>query len=269
MTKTQTDSASAQPETLDVLELLYMLTRSGRTGVLCVQRELEFKGGEEFRAWLHTGRIRQMEFGTLVGVEALAELVSDSRGRFHFDEGAVYSGPHPDPQVDLDMDTLAMDILVGTPLPEVLFAGPARASSPQRLAQLPLTVQQQQTLAGVEAGLPLNELADDPETSHFLARLIWLGLLVPRKSRVARLTVGATRQVKGRVIIDEIILRRWQDDLGTSVKQVAVRDAQNIVYTLPVMPGPLAGVSLLLPPELLIATRLNVGDTVLVQPFID
>jgi hypothetical protein len=243
-------------ETFDFLELLYMLSESRRTGVLRVYRDLEFQ------AWLQEGRVMDLQFGTLKGVSALAELLSDPRGRFNFEEGQV----HPNPHLDADIDVVAMEALAELPVPELLLQGPARLSSPERVARMPWTLRQADILRDVEAGTPLKELALDPEARQMLSRLARLGLLLARKSRVARLTVVVTREVKRVAVIDETILRRWREDLGRHVKHIAVRDPQNVVHVLPVTVGLTAGAQLMLPPELLVRTRLHVGDAVLVQP---
>ena len=193
---------------------------------------------------------------------ALSDLLADPRGRFNFEEGLI----HPDPHLDADIDSVAMEALADLPTPELLLQGAARINSPERVARMPWTLQQERILQDVESGTPLRELSRDPEALQMLSRLVRLGLLVPRKSRVARLTVAVTRQVKGVAVIDETILRRWRDDLGRHVSHIALRDAQNIVHTLPVTLGATAGTQLMMPPELLVRTQLHVGDAVLVQP---
>ncbi len=243
-------------ETFDFLELLYMLAESRRTGVLRVYRD------GEFQAWMQDGRIRHLEFGHRKGVAALTNLLSDPRGRFNFDEGQV----HPDPHLDADIDSVAMEALADLPTPELLLQGPAKINSSERVARMPWTMKQERVLQDVESGTPLRELVHDSEALQMLSRLVRLGLLVPRKSRVARLTVAVTRQVKGVAVIDETILRRWRDDLGRHVSHIALRDSQNIIHTLPVTVGTTAGTQLMMPPELLIRTQLHVGDAVLVQP---
>ena len=210
-------------ETFDFLELLYMLSESRHTGVLRVYRD------HEFQAWLQEGRVIHLEFGLLRGVLALANLLSDPRWRFNFEEGLI----HPDPRLDTDIDVLAMEALAELPVPELLLRGPARISSPERVARMPWTLRQENILRDVESGTPLNELAGDPDALQMLSRLARLGLLVPRKSRVARLTVAVTREVKRVAVIDETILRRWRDDLGRHVQHIAVRDPQNVVHVLP------------------------------------
>ncbi|GGJ90171.1 DUF4388 domain-containing protein [Deinococcus aquiradiocola] len=243
-------------ETFDFLELLYMLAESRRTGVLRVYRD------QEFQAWLQDGRVMHVEFGVLRDVSALSALLADPRGRFNFDEGQV----HPDPHLDTDMDSLAMEALSELPTPELLLQGPGKITSPERVARMPWSLSQERVLREVETGTPLRELARNPEALEMLSRLARLGLLVARKSRVARLTVAVTRQVKGVAVVDETIIRRWREDLGRHFSHIALRDPQNVVHTLPVTVGSTAGTQLMLPPELLVRTRLHVGDAVLVQP---
>jgi len=243
-------------ETFDFLQLLYMLCESRRTGVLRVYRD------QEFQAWLQNGRIRHLESGHRRGVAALSELLADPRGRFNFEEGQI----HPEPHLDADIDTVAMEALAELPVPELMLQGPAKLSSPERVARMSFTLRQEDLLREVEKGTPLRELTREPEALHLLSRLARLGLLVPRRSRVARLTVAVTREVRKVAVIDEMILKRWREDLGRHVSHIALRDPQNVVHTLPVTRGATAGAHLMLPPELLVRTRLHVGDAVLVQP---
>jgi hypothetical protein len=96
--------------------------------------------------------------------------------------------------------------------------------------------------------------------------LVRMGLLSPRKSRVARLSITVTREVRGVALIDELILKRWKEDLVRAPQQIAVRDDAGNVYTLPVRSGPDLGTQLFIPTELLMRTGLRSGDSVLVRP---
>ncbi len=242
--------------TFDFLELLMMLAASRRTGVLRVYRD------EEFEAWLQDGQVMHLEFGEIQGVAALSELLRDPRGRFNFEEGLL----HPHPKMDANIEAVAMEALAQLPPPDLLFQGPAKITSPERVKRMPWTLRQQDVLREVEAGTPLVELTQDPQALQMLSRLARLGLLAARKSRMARLTVAVTREVSGVAVIDEAIVRRWQGDLGRHVSHVALRDTSNVVHTFRIRSSATAGTQLMLPPEILLRTRLRVGDPVLVQP---
>ncbi|WP_019009999.1 DUF4388 domain-containing protein [Deinococcus aquatilis] len=244
-------------ETFDFLELLYMLSGSGKTGVLAVYRPDGL-----FQCWLQGGRVRQIEFGHLRGVEAAVKLLLDPRGRFHFEDGLT----HPEPQLDASLDEVAFEVLDGLPEHKPMFDGPARITSPERVAAMRWTLQQQDVLRQVEAQRPLSDLTRDPGTHHMLAKLVRMHLLAPRKSRVARLSVTVTRTVRGVVVIDDLILRRWKEDLVRPPQHIAVRDDAGNVYTLPVRSGPDLGAQLLIPTDLLMRTGLRAGDSVLVRP---
>ncbi len=244
--------------TFDFLELLLMLGSGRRTGVLRVYRD------HEFEAWMHGGTVTHLQFGQLEGVAALVELMNDPRGRFNFEEGQV----HPNPRLNLSMEVVAMEALRDLPLPELPFPGPARIVSPERVRRMNWTLRQEDVLREIEAGMPLSELAERPEAQQLVARLGRLGLLTARKPRMARLTVGVTREVRGVAVIDETILRRWREDLGRHIAYVALRDHNNEIRTFRITSSVSAGTQLLVSPEMLLRTQLHVGDAVLVQPAI-
>ncbi|THF69979.1 DUF4388 domain-containing protein [Deinococcus sp. Arct2-2] len=244
-------------ETFDFLELLYMLSGSGKTGALSVQRPDGL-----FQCWLEGGRVRQLEFGALRGVDAASKLLLDPRGRFQFDDGLT----HPAPQMDASLDEVAFEALDVLTEQKPLFDGPARITSPERVAAMRWTLQEQDVLRQIESQRPLSDLTRDSHTSRMLAKLVRMRLLSPRKSRVARLNVTVTRTVRGVVVIDDLILRRWKEDLVRPPQHIAIRDDAGNVYTLPVRSGPDLGAQLLIPTDLLMRTGLRAGDSVLVRP---
>ncbi|UQN05867.1 DUF4388 domain-containing protein [Deinococcus sp. QL22] len=244
-------------ETFDFLELLYMLSESSKTGALSVHRPDGL-----FQCWLEQGRVRHLEFEGVEGVPALVNLLLDAQGRFHFDDGLT----HPAPRLDATLDEVAFEALDGSPEHTPLFDGPARLPSPQRVAAMRWTLQEQDVLRQVEAQRPLSDLTTDPAARRMLAKLIRMGLLTPRKSRVARLNVTVTREVRGVVVIDDLILKRWKDDLVRPPQHIAIRDDTGKIHTLPVRGGLDLGAQLLIPTDLLMRTGLRAGDSVLVRP---
>ncbi|MFC4452842.1 DUF4388 domain-containing protein [Deinococcus sonorensis] len=252
MTKT-----TATLETFDFLELLVMLAEGRRTGVLRVFRE------HEFQAWLRDGRIMHLQFGELVGVPALVALLSDPRGHFNFDENLL----HPAPLMDHQMEDVALEALASLPVPDLVLQGPARIAAPERVARMSWSLREENVLREVAAGTPLSQLSQDPQARQLLGRLARLGLLVARRSRVARLTVAMTHEVQGVGVVNESILRRWREDVGKHVSHVAVRDTVGEVHSVPVVGSASAAALLLLPPELMLRTQMHAGDAVLVRPL--
>ncbi|WP_216319228.1 DUF4388 domain-containing protein [Deinococcus aestuarii] len=248
---------SANLETFDFLGLLALLAGQGRTGALRVERP-----DGTFQAWLEEGRLRHLSFGGQQGAAALVRLLRDPRGRFGFDEGLR----HPAPGPGLSVDEVALEALRELPPPELPFGGPARVTSPGRLAGLRWTLQEQRLLGQIEQGRPLSEVAVDPAARGLVASLVRLGLLARREVRVARLTVTVTREVTGVAVLDGVIWERWRDDLGRHFAQVAVRGPGGAVATLPVRGGVSLGAQLLVPPELLLRAGWRAGESVLVRP---
>lgn len=249
---------STSLDTFDFLELLTLLSTQRRTGVLHVYRERD-----QFDAWLQGGRVRHLGLGERGGVAALTGLLADPRGRFHFDEGLI----HPAPNMDASVDEVALDALNELPLPDVAFRGPARIVTPERLAELRWTLREQNILRQIEAQQPVGDLLPDPEARLLLAKLSRLGMIVPRKSRVARLAVVATRQVQGVVVVDETIFQRWKAAIVRHPQNVVIRTDEGQRHTLPVRSGAGLGNQLLVPPELLSRTGLRAGMSVLVKPL--
>ncbi|WP_293912068.1 DUF4388 domain-containing protein [Deinococcus sp.] len=245
-------------ETFDFVELLSMLCKGGKTGALHVERDRR-----EFSVYLKEGRVRQMEGGELSGPAAMAEILRDPRGRFHFenDERA------PAPDLDLAHETFALEALKLLPPPPLKFPGIGRLEAPERFAELNLSLHEHEIVQAVGAGQPLSELARHPDAAALLGRLCRLRLITERKTRVARLVVQVTQQVSGVVVVDETIYKRWRDTEAAPVKQVQLRHEQSgKVHQLPVRPAPNIGSFILLPPELMIRTGLKAGESVLVRP---
>ncbi|GGL05466.1 DUF4388 domain-containing protein [Deinococcus radiotolerans] len=249
--------SSASLEPFDFLELLYLLSEQGRSGVLHVYRP-----DGQFQAWLESGRVRHLQLGEARGAQALTRLMQDPIGRFHFDEGVT----HPDPRLDVSLDEVAMEALEALPVQDLPFDGPARITAPERLRCLRWSMKELDVLQMIEAQKPLGDLNGDPEVHRLLLKLIRIGLLVPRRSRTARLVVAVTRQVRDVVLVDEVIFRRWKEDIVRHPQFVAVKRDSGQVVTLPVRVGANITNQLHIPPELLMRTSLRAGESVLVKP---
>ncbi|GHF31372.1 hypothetical protein HNQ07_000584 [Deinococcus metalli] len=249
---------SASLDTFDFLELLYLLTDQGRSGVLTV-----FRPDGQFQAWIENGTVRQLEFGRERGTKALVMLMSDPRGRFQFDEGIT----HPNPLMEAPLDEVTLEVLELLPPSPLGFDGPARFTSRERLNRLRWTLREQNILRLVDAQRPVSEISEDPEARRLLEKLHRIGLLTSRKSRVARLTVTVTREVRGVVLVDDLIFKRWKEDMVRHPQSIAVRADSGEVYTLPVRSGSNLAALLMVPAELLMRTGLHAGDSVLVRPL--
>lgn len=248
---------SSRLEDFDFLYLLRMLAEGGKTGVMNVTHPTG-----QLRCWVEGETVRHIEFGPRQGVEALQALLRDPRGRFQFEEGPK----HPAPQLNEALDAVAYEALAALPDQPLPFEGPARLGDPERLQALPLGPDEQRVLRRIEMQTPLSELAADPVARRLISCLSTLGLLKMRKSRVARLTVGMTREVRGVVLVDQHIFRRWKEDLVRHPQQLAIRDDAGHTYTFALREGPGLGTHLLLPPDLMMQTGLRAGESVLVKP---
>ncbi|GAA0503556.1 DUF4388 domain-containing protein [Deinococcus depolymerans] len=244
-------------DTFDFLELLYLLSEQARTGVLYVYRP-----DGQFQAWLEAGRVRHLQFGVDDGVQALVRLMLDPKGRFHFDEGVTHSSP----RLDATLDEVTLEALEAMPFQDLPFDGPARVTSPQRVARMRWSLKELDVLKQIDAQKPVSELAQDPETKRMLLKLFRIGLIVPRKTRVARLTVSITRQVQGVALVDELIFRRWKEDIVRHPQLVALRADDGQVYTLPVRMSANLATQIMIPADLLVRTTLRAGDSVLAKP---
>lgn len=244
-------------DTYDFLELLYLLSEQQRSGVLQVVRD-----DGQFCAWLRGGRVRAMQFGQARGAAALSRLLRDPRGHSTFLAGVLPETA----DLNTSMDELAFEALDEGPPGELPFEGPGRLTSPERIAALRWTLRERQILHQIEAQWPLVKLARDADAARLIAKLSRVGLLVAQRSRLARLTLTVTRQVRGVVVVDEMIWQRWEEGRRRPLERVALRSEAGAVHTLPVRPGPCLGRQLLIPTELLLRTGLYAGGSVLVQP---
>ncbi|GGK13715.1 hypothetical protein GCM10008955_03810 [Deinococcus malanensis] len=246
-------------ETFDVLELLYLLAGQRRTGALQIIRD-----DAQFTMWLEGGRVRAVRFGVLSGAGAVRRLLLDPRGHSTFLPGVQLATP---PELDATLDEAVLEALLhDIPVSELPFNGPGRITEPDRVDALRWSPEEQHILRQLEAQQPVGELASSPPATRLLLTLIRMGLLVPRRSRLARLTVVVTHQVRGMVLVDEMICQRWHEALQRSPERVAVKTGTGQVQTLALRAAPGLGRQLLIPPELLLQTGIQGGDSVLVQP---
>ena len=193
------------------------------------------------------------------------DLLEDPRGRFQFEE----SEAAPPPTLDVSHDAFAYEALKLLPPPPLKFPGAGRLESPERLAELGLSLYEQEVLRGVAEGKPLSELAAarDPQAAALLGRLSRLRLITERRTRVARLLVQVSRRGGAAAVVDDSIYRRWREAAGQPHRAGAgARRAQRQGACVAGRFGLQVGTVLELPPELLIRTGLRGGDAVLVRP---
>lgn len=252
-------------ESFDIIELLSILAKGEKTGVLRVYRDQQI-----FMLWLSHGRVRRMDGAGLdTGPAVLAQLLGDPRGRFHFEADETV----PFPNLDQSHDAFAYAALKLLPPPPLKFEGAGRLEPSERLSELPLDLYEQEVLRGVAEGKTLAELAAarDPRAAPLLGRLTRLRLISERRTRMARLLVQINRQARRgqatTAVVDEIIFGRWRDAVGGHIEQIQVRDERGgAVHRLTVSAAAEVGTFMLLTPELLIRTGLRAGDAVLVRP---
>lgn len=247
-------------DAFDLLELLLMLAGQGKTGLM--QVEPAGSAAAPFLLWLAAGRVQAVTLGPLRGAEALARMLGAPQGQFVFEPGLRV----PAPDLDVSLDDLTWQALDAVTLPVPDFTGPGRLTAPERLAALACFPEERAVLRRLEAQEPVGNVTADPLGARVVAKLVRLGLLAARKTRVARLTLGVTRQVRGAAVLDETILERWRVSGGGPVSQVAVRLEDGQVLVLPVRGVAGVGNTLLLPPELLLRHALRAGLSVLVRP---
>lgn len=247
-------------DAFDLLELLLMLSGQGKTGLM--QVEPAGAGSAPFLLWLAAGRVQAVTYGPLRGGAALARMLGAPQGQFVFEPGLRVTAP----DLDVSLDDLTWQALDAVALPAPDFSGPGRLTAPERVAALACSLEERTVLRRLEAQEPVGEVAGDPLGARVVAKLVRLGLLAPRRTRVARLTLGVTRQVRGAAVLDETILERWRVSGGGPVSQVAVRLDDGQVLVFPVRGGPDVGNALLLPPEVLVRHALRAGLSVLARP---
>ena len=146
----------------------------------------------------------------------------------------------------------------------MLRAGMIKQQAAGIYSWLPLGLK---VLRRIEQQTPISELWKDRMARGLISRLLRLGLLKERRSRVARLTVTVTHEVRGVALVDDLIMRRWKEDLVRHPQLLALRDDAGNTYRYPLRSGPNLGTHLLLPPDLIMQTRLRAGESVLVKPI--
>lgn len=237
----------------DPAELLLLLSSAGRSGHF----EVRASSGV-FRLALREGRVGSVTFGEARDEEALALLLRDPQGAFEFSAGAASCGE------GRVMSALLLGALRRLPLPALPFDGAARVRNDGVLATLELNEAERRALAEVGAGRKLSEL--EGEVRAAAARLARLGVLAPRKVRVAQLTVGVWRDGGREAALDSSITETWTQQLGQFCGRLQVRTKEGRVLSLPARPAVRLGAQLLLSPEALVLHGLRVGDAVLVRP---
>lgn len=248
-------------EHFDFLQLLLMLAHNRKTGVMRV-----FRDEEQFQCWLEEGQVRRLRFvgpGTdLEGVRALTELLRRPEGRFQFEDGLLHTAP----RLDRPLEAVAYEALGDLPDLPLPFTGPGRLTRPESLAHISWSLSEEQAIEKLRQQLPLSEIATTPELQRLVSRLVRLGLLTRRKVRLARLLVHVTHDVSGVALIDERILERWRKDLLRLPQVIRVRRDDGQKYSFPVWPSAGLEAELLLPPDMLMLTQIQAGESVLVKP---
>lgn len=245
----------------DFLHLLLMLSQGQKTGALQIER-----GDERFSCWLEGGRVRGIQLrrrdGSLQqGSAALTAMLQDPQGRFRFDEGALAAMP----TLDSPLEPLAYQALAALPDLPLPFEMAAKVPNPERLDLFEWTEAELGLLRRIREQVPLSELTG--WEVQVAARLAKLGIVRPRKLRTARLLVTVTHDVSSVVLVDEMIVARWQSDLVRLPRYVGVRDDGGKSYRFPVEGRVGLGALLCIPPDVLTKTRLRGGDSVLVKPL--
>ena len=185
-------------DAFDLLELLLMLSGQGKTGLM--QVEPTGAGAAPFLLWLAAGRVQAVTYGPLRGAAALARMLGAPQGQFVFEPGLRV----PAPDLDVSLDDLTWQALDAVALPAPDFSGPGRLTALERVAALACSPEERMVLRRLEAQEPVGEVAGDPLGARVVAKLVRLGLLAPRRTRVARLTLGVTRQVRGAAVLDAV-----------------------------------------------------------------
>lgn len=238
----------------DVAELLLTLARSRRSGWFEVRHP---KG--LFRLAMQQGRGSQAVLGAARNEGALALLLSDPRGGFAFREVSVAAGEAA-PLYQWLLSALRL-----LPPPQLDFEGAARWNPDVPPDEVTLSSFEARALTRLGEGAALADLAAQPSVLAGAARLARLGLLVPRKVRVARLTLGVWRAGGREALIDERIIQAWEQQCNFS-GQLLLRTADERVVRVAVRAAPGLGVQMLLSPETIAVHRLRVGDSLLARP---
>lgn len=244
-------------EQVDILPLLLLLAQDGKTGVFHA-----YTPEGLFQGWLERGRVRYMGLGPHRGNAALVAVLRHPTLHFHFDEGLRY----PNAYQDQPLDEVLLDVLDEVTTFPVTIQGAAWFTRPERLQQLRWTRQEHAILDQIEAGKPLRDIGRTPQARQFLGKLCRLDFLAPRRSRMVRLVVRGTRNVRNVVLIDEGLHATWQQELRQVLTHITVRTDSGYMETLPVRGVQGLGEELLIPPELMNVAQFRAGDRVMVRP---
>lgn len=238
----------------DVAELLLTLASARRSGWFEVRHP---KG--LFRLAMHQGRGSQAVLGAARNEGALALLLSDPRGGFAFQGVSVTAGEAA------SLYQWLLSALRLLPPPPLDFEGAATWNPDVSAEEVSLSSSETRALLRLREGALLADLAAEPGALAGAARLARLGLLVPRKVRVARLTLGVWRAGGREALIDERIVQAWEQQCNFS-GQLLLRTADERVVRLVARATPALGAQLLLSPEAIAVHRLRVGDSLLARP---
>lgn len=259
----QTTAASrGELSQFDLIMLMVMLSQNERSGLLEIHET-----PHSLECWLHKGRVVHLQSTELMGVPALtlilSQLMSQPQGYFFFKENkSCYR-----PSMDSSVDGALYHALAHLPEKELPCEGPARFSDPKRIASMEWNEGEQKVLMRVKQGEPLLDITSDARARNQLARLARLGLLKKRSVRTARLILTLTHDVMGVVVVDQKLLRRWQDDLGRRVNDVVLRTDDNELFSFLVKQSPDLGTDLLVPPDIFMRHHLYGGEAVMVRPI--
>lgn len=241
----------------DVAELLLMLADAGRSGIFEVRTPKSV-----FRLSLARGLVSDVVYGIAREDAALALLLAEAQGQFVFTPKAV----PPPTTAQRSARAALLAALRLLPPPALLFDGPAKVLEHLDPDALQLTPMERRAVDKVKAGQAVGDFADDPDAAASVARFARLGLIAPRKVRVARLTLGVWRGGGPEVALDAAIADAWAQQLGRFSGRVQIRtDAGNTV-TFAARRTPGLGPKLLLSPETLMLHGMRAGDSVLAKP---
>lgn len=239
----------------DVAELLLLLAESGRSGVFEVAHRLGV-----FRLALRNGEAQSVEFGIVRGEGALALLLREPQGSFTF-------VPRPVPaETSRPMLTMLLGAARLLPPPPLLFDGPAKVRDDVDLKNMGLLDDEARVVREVLAGRALGSYEEGSPERGVVSRLARLGVLAPRKVRVARLTLEVWREGGSAVAVDASILSLWTQQLGVPPTEVLLRTDAGKVVRVPFVAFPNLGVRLLAAPDVLMRFGLRGGTSVLARP---
>lgn len=257
-----TATSSGDLEQFDLISIMIMLAQSEKTGLLAIAET-----PHSLECWITKGRIVHLKSGELLGVPALtlilSQLASKAQGKFLFQEREAYVQP----SLDIGIDTAIFQGLVHLPEKPLPCKGPARFTDSKRIASMEWKQSDQEIVLKVNKGMPLSDIAKSAKARSVLWRLSRLGLLRKRKARTARLTLTLTHDVIDAVVIDQKLLKRWQNDLGRRVAGVAICTDEGYEYSFLVKQSPDLGADMLVPPDIFIRNNLYANDPVLVRPL--